>query len=67
MMSYTVDPETIHMTLGSVGDADEGLLSGLALKHIYLADKPAWYQVPDDGLPRFDTMPNEKKYLIFKD
>jgi hypothetical protein len=67
MMSYTVDPETIHMTLGSVGDVEEGVLSGLALKHIYLVDKPTWYQIPDDGLPRFDTMPNEKKYLIFED
>jgi hypothetical protein len=47
------------------GEADA--LDGLSKKHIYVGEKVDWYKLPDDGLPRFETMPNEAKYLISGD
>jgi len=76
-MRYTVTPETVYLTLGSAdnngGGAGEGggeneerigeVLKGLGKKHLYMSEKVGWYDVPDDGWPRFETMPNDKKYL----
>ena len=30
--------------------------------HIFVKDKPAWYQIPDDGKPRHDRFDNDGKY-----
>lgn len=66
---YRVTPETLFLTMASVGDktskGGSDALEGLSKKHIYVRDKVDWYKLPDDGLPRFDSMPNEAEYLIF--
>lgn len=41
------------------------VLKGLQYKHLYVKEKVPWYQLPEDRLPRWDTMPNESKYLIY--
>jgi hypothetical protein len=59
------------MTIASVDEETrkDGIdaLEGLSKKHIYVGEKVDWYKLPDDGMPRFETMPNEAKYLIFGD
>jgi hypothetical protein len=61
----------MYLTIASVDEEHKksgvGALEGLSKKHIYVRDKVDWYDLPDDGLPRFETMPNEAKYLIFGD
>jgi hypothetical protein len=70
-MRYRATPETLYLTIASVDDvAREGginALEGLSKKHIYVSEKVDWYNLPDDGMPRFETMPNEAKYLTFED
>lgn len=51
------------MTLGSVDFAGEGFLEGLKKNHIYVREMGKWDKLPDDGWPRWETMPNEKKNL----
>jgi hypothetical protein len=59
----------IYLTIASVDRGEGGVdpLQGLDKKHIYVGEKVDWYDLPDDGLPRFETMPNEAKYLVFGD
>lgn len=45
--------EHVFVTFGSLAD-DPG---GRALAHIFVASKAPWYEIPDDGLPRFDAYP----------
>jgi hypothetical protein len=70
-MRYYATPDVLYLTIASVDTqaTKDGVaaLQGLSKKHLYLKEKVDWYQVPDDGLPRFETMPNEAKYLIFGD
>jgi hypothetical protein len=70
-MRYRATPETLYLTIASV-DEEAGKggidpLEGLSKKHIYVREKVYWYDLPDDGMPRFETMPNEDKYLVFGD
>ncbi|KAH8649789.1 Mss4-like protein [Xylariales sp. PMI_506] len=66
---YHATPDTLYLTIASVDErARNGAvdpLKSLSKKHIYVGEKVDWYDLPDDGLPRFETMPNEAKYLIF--
>lgn len=70
-MRYFATPETLYLTVASVDKVSgkDGIhgVEGLSKKHLYVGDKVDWYSLPDDGLPRFDTMPNEAKYLVFED
>jgi hypothetical protein len=70
-MRYRATPETLYLTIASVdeeaGKSGIDPLEGLSRKHIYVREKVDWYDLPDDGMPRFETMPNEAKYLIFGD
>ncbi|WP_394846613.1 GFA family protein [Pendulispora brunnea] len=43
-------PEVIDVTLGTLDDEPEVKPA----VHIFFADKAAWEDVPDDGLPRFE-------------
>ncbi len=65
-MRYWATPETMYLTIASVDRGSEAL-KGLKKKHLYVGEKVEWYELPDDGLPRFETMPNESKYLVFGD
>jgi hypothetical protein len=68
---YHATPDTLYVTMASVDEeARKGgvdPLEGLIKKHIYVGEKVDWYKLPDDGLPRFETMPNEVKYLKYSD
>jgi hypothetical protein len=68
---YRATPDTLYLTIASMDeDSSHGgidVLGGLSKKHIYVGEKVEWYELPDDGLPRFEAMPNEAKYLIFGD
>ena len=68
---YRATPETLYLTIASVDEEGRkggiDALEGLSKKHIYVREKVDWYNLPDDGMPRFETMPNEAKYLIFGD
>jgi hypothetical protein len=70
-MRYRATPDTLYLTIASVDDearkSEVDALEGLSKKHIYVSEKVDWYQLPDDGLPRFETMPNAAKYLVFGD
>ena len=35
----------------------EGDPGGRPVAHIFVASKAPWYDLPDDGLPRFDAYP----------
>jgi hypothetical protein len=62
-MRYFATPEVVYLTLGSVDVDEKGVLQGLVKKHIYVKELRSWDCLPDDGWPRWDTMPNERKYL----
>ena len=67
-MRYFVTPNTLYLAVASVDEVAgkngiEGI-EGLSKKHIYVLEKVEWYSLPDDGFPRFETMPNEAKYLV---
>jgi hypothetical protein len=44
---------TLSIAAGSL-DAPTGLRS---IRHIYLRDRGDYYDLPEDGLPRYDTSP----------
>jgi ubiquinone/menaquinone biosynthesis C-methylase UbiE len=56
-MWYKADPDTISVTAGSIDEdkSAKGFYKG-SEKHIYVGSVPSWYNVPDDGLPRQETM-----------
>lgn len=45
--------DTVFVPFGNV-DGDPG---GRPIAHIFVASKAPWYELPDDGLPRFDAYP----------
>ena len=49
----TADGAMAFLPLGNADD-DPGLAPQ---SHIYVGSKAAWYDLPEDDLPRFDTMP----------
>jgi hypothetical protein len=53
--------------MAAVNNMGDGVLERLEKKHIYLSQKPGWYQIPNNRWPRFETMPNEVKYLVHQD
>jgi hypothetical protein len=67
-MRYFATPETLYLTMASADEKSPKFgakdMESLSKKHIYVRDKVGWYTLPDDGLPRFETMPNEAKYLV---
>lgn len=54
-MQYDCYPEKTHVAAGSVIEDVEGVMKSLkAGDHIFVADKPAWYTIPEDGVERYD-------------
>lgn len=52
-MKYKSEPELIWITAGSI---DEGSLKGklpFPSQHIFLKEKAPWYQLPNDGIARY--------------
>lgn len=45
--------DTVFVPFGNV----EGDPGGRPVAHIFVASKAPWYEIPDDGLPRFDAYP----------
>jgi hypothetical protein len=50
---FTADGAIAFLPLGN-SDDDRGMAP---LVHMYVGSKAPWYEIPDDGLPRFDAMP----------
>ena len=58
-MQYKFQPERIGFTAGTFnGESVRGELPKVS-EHIFLREKAAWFEVPDDGIPRFDGFPEE--------
>jgi hypothetical protein len=56
-MQYKLKPEKNFITAGSI---DEESVKGVLVKpseHIFLSGKAGWYEVPDDGMKRFERFP----------
>ncbi|KXT07582.1 hypothetical protein AC578_10219 [Pseudocercospora eumusae] len=54
-MQYDCYPEKTHVAAGSVVEDVHGVMKSFkAGDHIFVADKPAWYTIPEDGVKRYD-------------
>ncbi len=56
-MWYKNDGDVIHVAAGSIDE--EGSLKDCYQgpgNHIFINDVPGWYKIPEDGLPRQETM-----------
>lgn len=60
---YFATPDVIYLTLASVDVVGEGVLEGLEKEHLYVKELGGWDKLPEDGWPRWETMPNEAKNL----
>lgn len=63
-MQYKFQPHKISITVGSI---DEESVKGVLVKpseHVFLGEKAGWFQVPEDGLQRFER---SQTYYIRKD
>lgn len=59
-MQYKFQQERISITAGSIDE--ESVKCGLGVKpseHIFLREKAEWFEVPDDGVPRYEGFPDE--------
>lgn len=53
-MQYKFQPEWISIAAGSIDEESvHGQLVGVS-EHIFLGEKAAWFEVPDDGAERFE-------------
>jgi hypothetical protein len=55
-MQYLFQPNRIGLTAGTF-DRVEGSLPKVG-EHIFLKEKAVWFEVPDDGIPRFEGFPD---------
>lgn len=53
-MYYYCVPEQISIAVGTI---DDGIKIPKPAEHIFLKEKATWYDLPDDGLARFDMLP----------
>lgn len=51
-MQYHCEPENVSVTAAAIDQAAAPL--GPPGFHIFVTEKPSWYQIPEDGLPRYD-------------
>ena len=68
-MRYYTDLDRISMSVASI-DCDsiedrQELFRDIQKKHIYVRDAVSWYQLPDDGLERQQTMRGADAMLVF--
>lgn len=62
-MQYKFQPEKVGITAGSIDE--ESVRGGVLGKsfelrgHIFLREKARWFEVPDDGVERFDGFTEE--------
>ncbi len=57
-MRYDFQPQIISIAAGSI---DEESIKGELVKpteHIFLSEKAAWFEIPDDGLKKFEKFPD---------
>ncbi|KAK3082090.1 hypothetical protein LTS18_004679 [Coniosporium uncinatum] len=57
-MAYGEEPTEIAVTMGSLEDDSltPETWSEVRRSHIFVREKAPWYEIPDDGLPRSETM-----------
>lgn len=63
-MDAATSPESMAIVVGSI---DEGSVKGELMKptgHIFLEEKAGWFDLPEDGLGRFDRFSDESDEAI---
>jgi len=63
-MEYHATGDTISVAAGTI---DEGRVVGKLAgpsSHIFVAEKAAWFTIPDDGLRRYDRFPDDFQEAI---
>lgn len=70
-MQYNVEPQFIGICAGSLDEnsvvGGMKVLDGISKKHIFVKDKVAWYDIPDDGLEQQQCMKSASRLLIYDD
>ena len=57
-------PKTFGIAVGTIDEESVvGELAGPS-NHIFVAEKAAWYRIPDDGLRRYNGFPEEMQKTI---
>jgi len=56
-MQYDCYPEKTHIAAGLVTQGGE--LIPKVCMHIFVRSKPTWYNIPEDGIPRYDEFDEE--------
>lgn len=69
MMEYFFDMDTVSVAAGTIDD--RRMQSGVVMKvteHIFVEQKPGWYEIPEDGVKQCDTFPDgfEGKFAAWK-
>ncbi|KAF2092963.1 hypothetical protein NA57DRAFT_62064 [Rhizodiscina lignyota] len=57
VIQYDCYPNKTHVAAGTITKGSE-LLPKVGM-HIFVKSKPAWYSIPDDGLPRYEEFDEE--------
>lgn len=63
-MEYHATGDTIGVAAGTIDEGSVvGKLAGPS-SHIFVAEKAAWFTIPDDGLRRYDRFPDSLQEAI---
>ena len=61
-MMYKFQSERVYLTAGSIGEKSVKGVLVKPMEHIFLGEKAAWFEVPDDGLRRHEGFPGAEKF-----
>lgn len=61
-MQYHCYPNKVHVSAGTIIEGEECLPK--LETHIFVSRKPAWYQIPDDGVPRYAEFDEEFERVL---
>ena len=66
-MCYDADADFVGLTMGTTDDESIARLPEdkrkLVPRHIYISEKAEWFQIPDDGGTREETMSGIERLL----
>jgi len=58
-IQYDFYPDKTHLAAGTATKGADKIPK--VCMHLYLKKAPCWYQIPDDGVPRYDEFPEDFK------
>ncbi|EMC94489.1 hypothetical protein BAUCODRAFT_549812 [Baudoinia panamericana UAMH 10762] len=61
-MQYHCFPDRTHVAAGSVTEGGDGLPQ--VEMHIFTKNKPVWYSIPDDNVPRWEEFDTETDRML---